>query len=116
MGAEINFNDNSLYLKAIDHSMPHYMGEVSRVLKGRDQREVQLLDLACGTGRFLASVMDAFQRLNATGLDLSPNYTKKAAALVKSWPNAEVIEGQAEAMPLFKNRKGQVRYGIVLWT
>lgn len=89
-----------LFTGAADVMRRCVLGEVSRVLKGRDQRKVQLLDLACGTGRFLASVMDAFPRLNATGLDLSPNYTKKAAALVKSWPNAEVIEGQAEAMPL----------------
>ena len=76
------------------------LGEMAKLMKGWDQRKTQLLDLACGTGRFLASVMDAFPRLNATGLDLSPNYTEKAKVEVRHWKSAEVIQGQAEAMPL----------------
>ena len=44
--------------------------------------------------------MDAFPRLNATGLDLSPNYTEKAKDEVRQRKSAEIIQGQAEAMPL----------------
>ena len=76
------------------------LGEVARQMKGRDQRATSFLDLACGNGRFLNLVLDAFPRLAASGLDLSPNYTEKARSAVRDWPQADIIQGQAEAMPL----------------
>lgn len=89
-----------LFTGAADVMRRCVLGEVSKALQGRDQRGTHLLDLACGTGRFLASVLDAFPRLNATGLDLSPNYAAKAQHHVRHWPQADIIEGKAEAMPL----------------
>ncbi|MGB3625250.1 MAG: class I SAM-dependent methyltransferase, partial [Henriciella sp.] len=75
------------------------LAEIARELKGRDQREVKLLDLACGTGRFLRETMRAFPRLQATGLDLSPNYAERARQQVSDWPRVEIVEGLAEALP-----------------
>ena len=76
------------------------LAEIARELKGRDQRGVHLLDVACGNGRFLRHVMEVWPRLKAAGLDLSPNYTEAARARLKSWPQVEVIHEAAEAMPL----------------
>ena len=76
------------------------LAEIARELNGRDQREVALLDLACGTGRFLKQVMSAYPRLQASGLDLSPNYCERARKAVKAWPHVDVIEGAGEALPL----------------
>lgn len=76
------------------------LAEISRELKGRDQRCVMLLDLACGTGRFLQQVMTAFPRLQASGLDLSPNYCEAARGLLAPWPQVDVIESAGENMPL----------------
>src|SRR5689334_1607221 len=39
---------------------------------------VRVLDLACGTGRFLREVKANYPRLHVTGLDLSPNYLSVA--------------------------------------
>lgn len=89
-----------LFTGAADVMRRCVLGEVSRQMKGRDQRKTHMLDLACGTGRFLASLLDAYPRLNATGLDLSPNYSGKARRAVSRWPNAEIVQGQAEVMPL----------------
>ena len=88
-----------LFTGAADVMRRCVLGEVARQMKGRNQRKTQFLDLACGTGRFLNSVLDAFPRLNATGLDLSPTYTEKARKAVSKWPQAEIVQGQAEAMP-----------------
>ena len=41
------------------------------VFAGRDQRRLRLLDVACGTGRFLDCVKQAWPRLPVVGLDLS---------------------------------------------
>src|SRR5262245_9905537 len=43
-------------------------------LKGRDQRQLRLLDVACGTGRLLRFIKQAFPRIGASGLDLSTPY------------------------------------------
>ncbi|MEZ6011289.1 MAG: class I SAM-dependent methyltransferase [Hyphomonas sp.] len=76
------------------------LAEIARELKGKDQRKVSLLDVACGNGRFLGTVMNVWPRLKAAGLDLSPNYTEAALARLKAWPQVEVFHEAAEAMPL----------------
>lgn len=92
-----------LFTGAADVMRRCVLGEVSRQLKGQDQRKTRYLDLACGTGRFLASVMDAFPRLQASGLDLSPSYSEKAREAVRHWSHVDVIQGQAEGIPLPDN-------------
>ncbi|MEQ9506253.1 MAG: class I SAM-dependent methyltransferase [Hyphomonas sp.] len=76
------------------------LAEISRELKGRDQRSVRLLDVACGNGRFLEKVLKVYPRLNVAGLDLSPSYTEAARVRLAAWPRAEVIHDAAEAMML----------------
>jgi len=76
------------------------LAEISRELKGRDQRTQRLLDVACGNGRFLEKVLDVYPKLRATGLDLSPTYTDAARTRLGPWRQAEVIHDAAEAMPL----------------
>ncbi len=89
-----------LFTGAADVMRRCVLGEVACQMKGRDQRKTQLLDLACGTGRFLRSVMDAFPRLQASGLDLSPNYAERARQETTKWSQVDIIEGAAESMPL----------------
>jgi ubiquinone/menaquinone biosynthesis C-methylase UbiE len=76
------------------------LAEISRELKGRDQRTVSLLDLACGNGRFLSRLLSVYPRLKATGLDLSPSYTEAARKRLARWPHVSVLHEAAEAMPL----------------
>ena len=76
------------------------LAEIARELKGCDQRKVSLLDVACGNGRFLKTVMNVWPRLKAAGLDLSPNYTEAARTRLARWPQVEVFHEAAEAMPL----------------
>ena len=76
------------------------LAEISRELKGRDQRTQRLLDVACGNGRFLEKVLEVYPRLGVTGLDLSPTYTEAARTRLAPWRNAEIIHDAAEAMPV----------------
>lgn len=68
--------------------------------KGRDQRELRLLDVACGTGRFLEEVAANYPRLNVTGLDLSPAYAAEARKRLERRRSASIVEANAETMPL----------------
>jgi len=75
------------------------LGALARALKGKDQRRQQVLDVGCGNGRFLSQTLNAFPKLNTTGLDLSPAYADEARARLASWPQAEIVVGQAESIP-----------------
>jgi ubiquinone/menaquinone biosynthesis C-methylase UbiE len=66
----------------------------------RRSAETQLLDLACGTGRFLTFVKDNYPRLRITALDLSPAYLAKAREMLKPWSRVEFVEAPAEASGL----------------
>ena len=59
----------------------------------------RLLDVACGTGRFLRAVKANYPRLHVTGLDLSPNYLSVAQRELAAWSRTRFVEGMAEAMP-----------------
>jgi ubiquinone/menaquinone biosynthesis C-methylase UbiE len=75
------------------------LGMAAQALRGRDQRRVRALDVACGNGRFLSQMLDVFPRLNASGLDLSPAYLDEARTRLARWPQVELIAGAAEQMP-----------------
>jgi ubiquinone/menaquinone biosynthesis C-methylase UbiE len=59
----------------------------------------RLLDVGCGTGRFLRDVKTNYPRLDVTGLDLSPHYLGVAQGEVQAWSRARLVLGAAEAMP-----------------
>lgn len=75
------------------------LGSLARALKGKDQRRISLVDLACGNGRFLRQALAAFPRLPATGLDLSPAYCADARARLAHWPQVDVVNGAVEQTP-----------------
>ncbi len=89
----------TLFTGAGDAMRRGALAEMARELKGRSQHETKVLDLACGTGRFMAQTLHAFPRLALTGLDLSPNYAEAARKQVRRWPQVDIVEGQAEALP-----------------
>ncbi len=95
-----DFQVETLFSGAADAMRRQALVPIADYLKERDQRRMSLLDVACGTGRFLTFVKDNFPRLKSTGLDLSPNYLKQCARGLKGWRDASVIEANAEDIPL----------------
>ena len=69
-------------------------------LLGRDQRTASLIDVACGTGRFLRDVRLTYPRLGLAGLDLSPAYLTEAETHMSDLHPIGLIAANAEAMPL----------------
>jgi ubiquinone/menaquinone biosynthesis C-methylase UbiE len=63
------------------------------------RKAARLLDVACGTGRFLREVKANHPRLYITGLDLSPHYLAVARRELASWSRVRLVEAAAEAMP-----------------
>ncbi len=75
---------------------------------GRDQRKLRLLDIGCGTGRFLDFVKQTWPRLQIIGLDMSEAYLKYAQRHLQRWARISFVLGKAEAMPLPDNSQDTV--------
>lgn len=92
-----------LFTGAADAMRRLALAEISKEVKRSKNSRAQVLDVACGTGRFLRQVLSSYPRLNAVGLDLSPDYCEHARKTLKPWPQTDVVHGQAEAMPIEDN-------------
>jgi ubiquinone/menaquinone biosynthesis C-methylase UbiE len=68
-------------------------------LRGRPIRAQRLLDVACGTGRFLAFIKQNYPRLPVVGVDLSPAYLRQARRDLGAWSWVDLALGAAEALP-----------------
>ena len=73
---------------------------IATYMRGRDQRQVRLLDVACGTGRFLRAVRLAYPAMRLAGLDLSRPYLDEARRHLTGLRPVEWIAANAEAIPL----------------
>mgnify|MGYP001545100165 CR=1 FL=1 len=69
-------------------------------IAGSPSRALKLVDVACGTGRFLGFVKQNWPRLAVTGIDLSRAYLAQARRHLAEWGRVELKQGAAEALPL----------------
>ena len=74
--------------------------QLHEVFAGRDQRKQRLIDIGCGTGRFLDSVKQIWPRLPVVGIDMSEAYVKYAKGHLKRWSQIKLSVGKAEALPI----------------
>ncbi len=74
--------------------------QLHEIFAGRDQRKLRLLDIGCGTGRFLDFLKQAWPRLPALGLDMSEPYVRYAKRHLKRWSRINLIVGNAESLPV----------------
>jgi ubiquinone/menaquinone biosynthesis C-methylase UbiE len=74
--------------------------ELHEVFAGRDQRKLALVDIGCGTGRFLDFVKQAWPRLPVVGIDLSEAYLRHARRHLKRWSWTRFVVAKAEELPL----------------
>jgi ubiquinone/menaquinone biosynthesis C-methylase UbiE len=68
---------------------------LARHWRGRDQRALKLVDVACGAGGFLRDLKATFPRAALAGLDLSPAYLAKT----RQRTGLGVVQANAEALP-----------------
>jgi ubiquinone/menaquinone biosynthesis C-methylase UbiE len=72
---------------------------LAELFAARDQRRLRLLDVGCGTGRFLDFVKQTWPRLPVAGLDLSEAYLAEARRHLKNFCWVDFVVGKAEALP-----------------
>jgi len=74
--------------------------QLHEVFAGRDQRQLRLLDIGCGTGRFLDFLKQAWPRLSVLGLDMSEPYVRHAKRHLQRWSRISLMVANAEALPV----------------
>jgi SAM-dependent methyltransferase len=72
---------------------------IAKFVRGRDQRQLSLLDVACGSGRFLHQLVQAFPAMQMTGTDLSQAYLAEAARYLHGRRTVRFQQANAEALP-----------------
>ncbi|MDJ0948876.1 MAG: class I SAM-dependent methyltransferase [Alphaproteobacteria bacterium] len=68
-------------------------------LHARKAGETQLIDVGCGTGRFLEAVKHNHPALRVVGLDLSHHYVKAARRQLRYRRDVLFVQGNAESLP-----------------
>ena len=82
--------------------------QLHEVFAGRDQRKLRLLDIGCGTGRFLDFLKQAWPRLPVLGVDMSEPYVRYAKRHLKRWSRINLTVGNAESLPVLDESQDAV--------
>ncbi|MBK1986395.1 class I SAM-dependent methyltransferase [Sphaerospermopsis aphanizomenoides BCCUSP55] len=69
------------------------------------QKQIRILDVACGTGRTLKMIRSALEQVSLFGTDLSPAYLRKAYELLSQNPRElpQLLQANAEELPYLDN-------------
>jgi ubiquinone/menaquinone biosynthesis C-methylase UbiE len=97
--AVYDFQVEVLFKGSADAMRRQALVPIAEHLSGRRIRAQRLLDVACGTGRFLGFVKHNHPRLPVVGIDLSPAYLRHARRALRDWSWVELVLGDAEALP-----------------
>jgi ubiquinone/menaquinone biosynthesis C-methylase UbiE len=81
-------------------AIPHVVDAVRAFRAAGSQAVPRVLDIACGTGRFLRQLHRALPEAKLYGLDLSPNYIGHAKKLLADVPEVALLAENAESIPL----------------
>lgn len=73
---------------------------LNEIFAGRDQRRLKVVDVGCGTGRFLDSFKQAWPRLPVLGIDLSEAYVAEAKRHLKRWCWINIAVANGETLPV----------------
>jgi ubiquinone/menaquinone biosynthesis C-methylase UbiE len=88
-----------LFTGAADAMRRRMLKPIAEWMTGRNQRNLRGLDVACGTGRLLAFLHDAWPGMKLTGIDLSAPYLEEARRLIGRTARVKLDEAAAEALP-----------------
>jgi ubiquinone/menaquinone biosynthesis C-methylase UbiE len=77
--------------------------QLHEVFAGRDQRKLKVIDIGCGTGRFIDALKQVWPRLPVLGIDLSEAYVRHARRYLRRWSRVALGVAKAESLPVADN-------------
>lgn len=88
-----------LFLGTADVMRRQMIPPITRFVRAQDTTDLRVLDVGCGTGRFLHQLAIAHPALRYFGLDLSPYYLQHAREVLDHVEHLSLVADKAEAMP-----------------
>ncbi|MEQ9491891.1 MAG: class I SAM-dependent methyltransferase [Alphaproteobacteria bacterium] len=98
--AMYDFQVETLFTGGADAMRRQALPAIGEIARAHDDKPVTVLDIGCGTGRFLADVHRNFPSVVPIGLDLSRAYLKKADHALRRAADRQLLEANAEDIPL----------------
>ncbi len=97
----------TLFMGAAGAMRRQAIAPIAQFVRGRDQRRLRLIDVACGSGRFIAQLKQAFPAMPMTGVDLSRAYLDEAQRFLAGRRGVSFQQANAEALP-FANASADI--------
>jgi ubiquinone/menaquinone biosynthesis C-methylase UbiE len=88
-----------LFFGAADAMRRQALVPLAHFLRGRRSVETRLLDVGCGTGRFLCMLKNTYPRLPVFALDLSLSHLVELRRRLRSFSRWQAVQGLAEDLP-----------------
>ena len=89
----------TLFMGAANAMRRQTLRPIAEYVRGRDQRGITVLDVACGTGRLLGQLAQAFPGIAATGVDLSLPSLEEARHHLRERRSVRLVQANGEALP-----------------
>ena len=74
--------------------------QLHEVFAGRDQRKLKVIDVGCGTGRFIDALKQVWPKLPILGIDMSEAYVKRASRHLRRCSRVNLSVAKAESLPV----------------
>jgi ubiquinone/menaquinone biosynthesis C-methylase UbiE len=74
--------------------------QLHEVFAGRDQRKLKVVDIGCGTGRFIDALKQVWPKLPVLGIDMSEAYLDCARRYLRRWSRVNLSVAKAESLPV----------------
>jgi ubiquinone/menaquinone biosynthesis C-methylase UbiE len=74
--------------------------QLHEAFAGRDQRKLKVVDIGCGTGRFIDALKQVWPKLPVLGIDMSEAYLDCAREYLRRWSRVNLSVAKAERLPL----------------
>jgi ubiquinone/menaquinone biosynthesis C-methylase UbiE len=74
--------------------------QLHEVFAGRDQRKLKVIDIGCGTGRFIDALKQVWPKLPVLGIDMSEAYLRHAMRHLRRWSRVNLSVAKAESLPV----------------
>ena len=74
--------------------------QLHEVFAGRDQRKLKVIDVGCGTGRFIDALKQVWPKLPILGIDMSEAYVKHASRHLRRCSRVNLSVAKAESLPV----------------
>ena len=74
--------------------------QLHEIFAGRDQRKLKVIDIGCGTGRFIDALKQVWPKLPVLGIDMSEAYLRHATRHLRRYSRVNLSVAKAESLPV----------------